>query len=226
MLAPYYDPEWQIWMCSPDNVMTKPPRIDAWFELHGDLGWENPPRWENPYIDWLNNQKFDLYVQLTKLFPRGIPFPKKDMVKRFGSYWFTSTFAWMMALAITKKPEVIGFWGADMAETTEYYHQRAAIIYFAQVAAQENISVYSPPECDILRPPPLYGYSTSSPMGRKLAIREREVRARLNETLSRKANITRECDQEIDHLTGALDNLDYIRKVWTGEPPEGMNEDA
>lgn len=226
MLAPYDDPDWLIWMCSPDNVATKPPRVDAWFELHGDLGWENPPRWEQPYIDWLNSQKFDLYVQLTDLFPRGIAFPKEDMVKRFGPYWFTSTFAWMMAFAITKDPEVIGLFGADMAESVEYAKQRPAIIYLAQAAAQQNIRIYTPPESDLLQPPPLYGYSVTTPMGRKLAVREREVKERLNDVKARKVRLVRELDQEIDHLTGALDDLDYVRSTWTGEPPEGMDTDA
>lgn len=226
MLAPYNDPDWQIWACSPDNVTIGMPRIDAWFELHGDLDWERPPRWEFPYINWLNEQKFDLYVQRTDLFPRGIAFPKEDMVKRFGTYWFTSSFAWMMAFAITKGPEVIGLFGADMAETVEYRAQRPAMIYFAQVAAQENIGIYAPPESDVLRPPPLYGYSVSTPMGRKLAVREREVRERLNDVKARKTRLVRELDHEIDHLTGALDDLDYVRTNWTGEAPEGMDNDA
>ncbi len=221
MLAPYDDPDWLIWACSTDNA-NKLPRVDAWFELHGDLGWANPPPWEHNYIAWLNAQPFDLYVQLTELFPKGIPYPKEEMVKEFGPYWFTSTFAWMMALAITKKPEVIGLFGADMAASTEYGSQRPAIIYFSQVAAQQNIAVYAPPESDVLQSPPLYGYSMATPMGRKLAIRDREIKERLAEVQARRQRIVQSLDQEIHHLTGSLDDLDYVRSNWTGETPKGM----
>jgi hypothetical protein len=225
MLAPYEDPEWQIWACSTDNA-GKLPRVDAWFEIHGDLGWENPPAWEAGYIAWLNDQDFDLYVQLLDLFPKGIKYPKEEIVKRFGPYWFTSTFAWMMALAITKKPEVIGLFGVDMAASTEYYSQRPALVYFSQVAAQDNIAIYSPPESDVLQPPPLYGYSVSTPKGRKLAIRAREIRERLANVTAKRQRVTQALDQEIHHLTGSLDDLDYIQSCWTGEFPKGMDTDA
>src|SRR3981189_2150960 len=38
MLAPYNDPSWKIWACSPGN-MNVLPRVDVWFELHSDLLW-------------------------------------------------------------------------------------------------------------------------------------------------------------------------------------------
>lgn len=218
MLAPYDDPDWKIWTCSPDNV-GKLPRVDAWFEIHGDLDWENPPKWEASYIPWLNEQDFTLYVQLTKLFPKGVAYPKEDMVKEFGPYWFTSTIAWQMALAIHQGVETIGLYGMDMATRWEYVNQRPAIIYFAQVAAQRGISVYAPPECDVLNPPPLYGYSVTTQMGRKLHIRDRELRGRVAAALERKQRIVQELDQEIHNCTGALDDLDYIKQIWTGEAP-------
>jgi hypothetical protein len=225
MLAPYDDPDWEIWACSTDNA-GKLPRVDAWFEIHGDLGWENPAQWEAGYIAWLNDQPFKLYAQLPEIFPKAEIFPKEEMVKLFGPYWFTSTFAWMMALAITKKPEVIGLWGCDMAASTEYYTQRPALIYFAQVAAQQNISIYVPPESDVLQPPPLYGYSVSTLMGRKLAVREREIKERLAEVKAKRQRLVQGLDQEIHHLTGSLDDLDYVRSVWTGETPKGLDSDA
>src|SRR5713226_4715918 len=33
MLAPFNDPSWKIWACSPGN-MNALPRVDTWFELH------------------------------------------------------------------------------------------------------------------------------------------------------------------------------------------------
>lgn len=218
MLAPFDDPEWIIWACSPDNAGILP-KVDAWFELHGDLGWENPPKWERRYIDWLNDQSFDLYAQDQTLFPKAKIYPKKEMVEKFGPYWFTSTAAWMMALAIDHKAEVIGLYGLDMATRWEYIAQRPAMIYFSQVAAQHEIPVYTPPECDVLQPPPLYGYSVAAGLGRKLFVREREIKARLAEAVAKKQRVVQELDQEIHHLTGTLDDLDYTQLIWTGETP-------
>src|ERR1700719_2764774 len=86
MLAPFDDNSWEIWTCSPDNV-GKLPRITRWFELHGDLGWENPPEWEEKFINWLNSQDFPLYVQLKHLFREdSIRFPYEELTKEFGTY--------------------------------------------------------------------------------------------------------------------------------------------
>src|SRR5580698_10373126 len=35
MLAPFNDPSWKIWACSPGNMNTLP-RVDVWFELHSN----------------------------------------------------------------------------------------------------------------------------------------------------------------------------------------------
>lgn len=218
MLAPYDDESWEIWTCSPDNA-GKLPRVNRWFEIHGDLGWENRQEWEIKFIDWLNNQDFKLYVQLTHLFREdAIQFPYEELVNEFGTYWFTSTFAWMMALAIKEGAAEIGIFGADMAANTEYGFQRPGMRRFIEFAEDRKIKVIAPMESDILQPPPLYGYSVSTPMGKKLAIREREILKRVTDLRSRRERAIREFDHEIDHLVGALDQLDYDIKTWTGEP--------
>src|SRR5882672_892663 len=38
MLSPFNDPSWKIWACSPGNMGIMP-RVDAWFEIHGNLHW-------------------------------------------------------------------------------------------------------------------------------------------------------------------------------------------
>ena len=38
LLAPYQDPAWTIWACSPGNMNTIP-KADVWFELPGIVSW-------------------------------------------------------------------------------------------------------------------------------------------------------------------------------------------
>jgi hypothetical protein len=218
MLAPFDDDSWEIWTCSPDNV-GKLPRITRWFELHGDLGWENPPEWEEKFINWLNSQDFPLYVQLKHLFREdSIRFPYEELTKEFGTYWFTSMFSWMMAFAIKEGAKEIAIFGADMAASSEYERQKPSMRRFIEFAEERQIKVSAPPESDILQPPPLYGYSISTPMGRKLAIREREILKRVEGLRQRREHAIRQFDHDIDHLVGALDQLDYAINTWTGEP--------
>src|SRR5882724_13388828 len=52
MLAPYNDPSWTIWACSPGN-MNALPRVNVWFELHSNLLWPEHESYGKPYIEWL-----------------------------------------------------------------------------------------------------------------------------------------------------------------------------
>lgn len=220
LLAPYDDKAWTIWGCSENNARILP-RVDAWFELHADLMWGNPAKWEVPYIEWLNAQTFKLYAQRKDLFQNAIEFPKGKMLELFGPYWFTSTLAWMMAYAITLKPSEIGLYGIDMAHPSEYGFQKPAMLHFMDIAARNGIQVYVPEESDLLRPPPLYGYSIGTDMGRKWEVRRREVAARVQALQAKRSSLVdqrEECDRQIIHLQGVLDQLDYDITTWSGEP--------
>jgi hypothetical protein len=127
-------------------------------------------------------------------------------------------FTWMMAFAIKEGAKEISIFGADMAADSEYGYQKPAMRRFIEFAEAKNIKVSAPPESDILQPPPLYGYSVSTPMGRKLAIREREVLQRVKDLRVRREQMISQMNHDIDHLVGVLDELDYAINTWTGGP--------
>ena len=124
MLAPFSDPSWTIWACSPGN-QGQLPRVDAWFEIHGtNLLWPQNEHYGKPYIEWLKQQKFPIYMQDQTLVPNAVTYPMKEMVKEFGPYFFTSSFAWMMARAMKQEAKEIALYGIDMASRDEYILQR------------------------------------------------------------------------------------------------------
>lgn len=210
-LAPFNDPSWQIWACSPDN-MNVLPRVDAWFELHGDLGWAKYQHWARPYLEWLNAQTFPIYAQDQSFIPRARIFPHQRLLREFGCFFFTSSFAWMMAFAIASGAKEIAIFGIDMATNDEYAKQRPGFQHFIDLAVKRGIKVMAPNESDILQPPPLYGYDIATPIGRKLHVRRDEITAKVEA-------MTKERDQlnaHILHLKGALDDLDYVMSIWTG----------
>src|ERR1017187_4219531 len=130
MMAPYTDPSWTIWACSPGNQGVLP-KVDAWFEIHGtNLLWPENKHYGEPYIAWLKEQKFPVYMQDQTLVPNAVPLPKAELIKEFGPYFFTSSFAWMMALAMTKGAKEIALFGIDMASRDEYILQRPGAYYF------------------------------------------------------------------------------------------------
>jgi len=211
LLAPFADPSWKIWACSPDNA-GKLPRVDLWFELHGDLGWPEYQHWAVPYLAWLNEQSFPVYAQDQSFIARATTFPKPELIRRFGCYFFTSSFAWMIAYAIAEGATDIGLFGIDMSTDDEYLRQRPGFQHFLMLAMSMGIKIMAPNESDILQPSPLYGYSVATPIGRKLEVRKKELHARI-EALKAQRN---QIDWQITHLSGAADDIDYVISVWTG----------
>src|SRR5262245_15109338 len=128
LLAPFSDPSWKIWACSPGNMNTIP-RWDAWFEVHGNLLWPECKAYGEPYLAWLKQLKTPLYMQDQSLVPNALTFPKGELLKEFGPYFFTSSFTWMMAFAIMQGAKEVALYGIDMASHDEYIIQRPGAYY-------------------------------------------------------------------------------------------------
>jgi hypothetical protein len=209
MLAPFGDPEWTIWGTSPGNQNILP-RVDAWFEMHCNLLWPQYKHYGETYIKWLNEVKFPVVAQDQRLVKNAIVYPLQKMLKRFGPYFFTSTFAWVMAYAIDAGVEAMGLYGVDMSSRDEYIQQRNGGQYFLQMARNAGIQVIIPDESDLEQPPPLYGYSDATPFGRKMATREQEVRERITQ-LEQQLN---PLQQQLIYMRGALEDIQYFRQVY------------
>lgn len=223
MLAPFADPAWTIWGSSPGNggdPGSRPdalPRLpDAWIEMHANFLWpEYRFVYGEQYVKWLNEKTFPLLAPIDResskaMFPRAQLFPWRMLVKEFGHDFFTSTFAWMMAYAIFVGAKEIALYGVDMSSKDEYILQRPGGKFFKYIAEKRGIKVTIPAESDLAQPTPLYGIFESTPMGRKLSERKREVTGRIQG-----------CDQRIGqanaektYLQGALENIDYDINVW------------
>src|SRR4029078_4565121 len=78
--------------------------------------------------------------------------------------FFQSQPSYMMALAITLKPQKIGLWGIDMAAADEYGTQRPGMHFFIIEAKKRGIEVVAAAQSDILQPIPAYAFKEFSPM--------------------------------------------------------------
>lgn len=229
-LAPFADASWQIFGCSP-GAYPVVQRVTAWFELHR---WEPPvigradqqKPWFSPeYCAWMAKQPCVWMYDVVPEIPNSRKFPAQELVAKYGSYFFTSSIAWMLAAALediqadrrenkNRAPDEkdhIGLWGVDMAANEEYADQRPGCQFFVQLAYQLGIEVHIPPESDLMAAPLLYGISESSHMVIKLTERRRELTNRLNNIRATKDSVVR----EEAFVTGALDDLDYMFKTWT-----------
>lgn len=206
MLAPFNDPGWEIWACSPMNYEL--PRVDAWFELH-NLDRKLIPGNE-PYSDALKRHDRVYVAYPDKRLPDAIQFEPVPLVDKYTEYFFTSSIAWMMAFAIQQKPSCIGLWGVDMSAHEEYAYQRPGCQFFIREAAMNGIEVMLPPQSDLAEPMPVYAYKEFWPMYHKMQASKKE----LEERLAHHAKQEKKHEQQRLVIQGAIDYQNYVNNTW------------
>lgn len=246
-LAPFGDPSWKIWACSP-AVYPQAPRVDAWFEIHrwepGEVGKPATQKgWLSPeYVQWMGRQQCPVWMERpVPEIPNSMAIPWQQLCRKYGAYNFTSTLAYMFAMAIDAigddrsvrdvdgpVDDSIGLWGVDMSAHEEYGYQRAGMQFLIQLAANLDINVVLPPESDLLQHPPLYGISESWPVHIKLMERHRELKQRVDMLTGQIAS----AEREKTYIQGALDDVTYMMGTWVnveGNPAfnlKAIQEDA
>lgn len=219
-LVPWHDQTLELWACSP-GAAGHLKRVDRFFELHR---WEPGKAWfPVDYMTWLANCRCPVYVFDMAMAPTvktAELYPKEPMVQRFGPWFFTSSVAWMLAMAISEGVSEIYFYGVDMSADEEVYsQQKAGCHFFISVARAMGIRVIAPPESDLMRPTRLYGYCELDPMHIKLLVRSQEYKDRL----AAKQVEAQRAHEEICFLQGCLADNEYHLKTWvTDQQSEQM----
>ena len=209
-LAPFANEKWAMCGCSP-GVYGVAPRAEAWVELHR---YEPGQPWFSPeYCQFLHNFRGPVWVAEERPeIPNSVVLPLADLIVKYSPYFFTSSLAYMMAMAIECGFKRIGLFGVDMAAASEYKDQRLGCQYFAIIARAHGIEVGVPPESDLFRPSPLYGVSEVSHARIKMLARRRELEGRVNNALAAQA----QAKDEALYLRGALEDLEWAEMDWMG----------
>jgi hypothetical protein len=127
--------------------MGKLPRCDKWFELHPESKFESYERVIPGYMEWLKRPGTVLQEN----------FPKDYLARLFGKFFFyEGQAAWLLAYAISLKPDTIGIWGVECID--RYAPQRLAVQHFIQVAYDHGIKIVLPEGCTLLEARPFYGF--------------------------------------------------------------------
>lgn len=238
--APFGDPSWEIWACSP-GAYPHLSRVDEFWEVHrwepgviGKAATQKP--WFSPeYVAWMKLQKRVWVADPAALaeIPNGRMLPWGELVAIYGHYCWTSSIAYMLAMAIEKikaaravrtvpEEDVIGLWGVDMAANEEIYSgQRSACQWFIQVLVGLKIQFVVPPESDLLVPSPMYGVVETHHRHIKYTERLRELEGRLSQVRVQKASF----EQNEMFLQGAIDDMRYHLTMWMHEGEDSLSFD-
>lgn len=172
MMAPFEDPKWKIYACSPHNFeQRRLPRIDEWFEVHPRI---SDATRAYPYLKYLETLPHVWFRDEESLphFPGGHRYPDEEMKERFGPFFHTSSIALMMMRAIVECERMhaegimpnpaIGLFGIMQMHPTEYAYQRPGIQALVWEATRPDrvglgrprIRVLAPDISGLFEPPP------------------------------------------------------------------------
>ena len=191
--APVGDPVMEVWGLN-DTAKEYLPRQSVHFDLHARSWWENPLNRGDDYVDWLKRFTGPIYSwQQQPDIPTMVAYPRAEMEAKFPRKYFTSSAAWMLALAISQlEPgDTLLLYGCDMGQSSqwEYIRQRTGIEYYLGVAEGRGINVVLPPECPLLHGD-MYGVDdlaapfkalSRSRLEQAIALTQRE-KSKINET--------------------------------------------
>lgn len=153
MLAPFDDPEWQIWVLG--NQTHQYPRFDRIFEMHDDLSFAHadyPSNLARQGVPVVVGEGFPLQADNVEVFPFAAA------IETFGGPYLTSSAAYMAAYAILNGATHIGVWGVDMSiADCEYFHQRPCFEAWLGYAKGRGIEVTVHEHSPVLRNRYLYG---------------------------------------------------------------------
>lgn len=239
-LAPYDDPDWEIWGCNHVFAQEGVKRIDVGFEIHDleeleikyaaieEVGWpgyleqlaELPTVWmKEEHADVPGSKRFPI-EHLRLEFPYFEEFaeplsPNGPRPNRARTT-FKSTLSYMVAMAILAKPQRLAVYGVDMIVDFEWGFQRHNMQFLLGWAAGTGIDVLIPAECALMKEEDgieLYAYEHNiAPYAKVIAA----LKASLHKIDERYNVLRRENEHHavrMDQIDGALIELRAFRKL-------------
>lgn len=151
--APYDNPHWEIWICNEGHAS----RFDRAWEMHPlevqtqrELGWLRECK-KPVYLLELDRERV----------PNGVRYPIEKILSITGTRdYFTSTFAYQIALAIYEDFEEIGLWGVPFfrGSPREQTVERGCLEWWLGLAEGKGIKVTTAKSDKLIYHPHRYGY--------------------------------------------------------------------
>jgi len=213
-------PEVQRWgLGGAYKILTK---VDRYFEVH-TRAWNlrRAGKLYFQYLAFLQHGDFPVVMlEVDETIKNSVAFPMQEMCDYFFKgerAYFSSTVAYMLAMAIMERPKEIKLFGIDMASMMEYAHQRAGCEYFIGWARAEGIQVTIPSSSPILKAP-IYGQRrdhkvTQDTLMERLGVLQAEEKTIVEQLVSKRAQIL-----ECQYWMGQEQGLAATEKIPQGAP--------
>lgn len=206
-LAPFGQADWEVWGLN-ELYADLPPAAtaDRWFAMHSWAHQQGSTR-DPDHWQWLQRCGKPVYMLRPHPdVPTSVAYPLDQAVRTFGAY-FTSSPAYMVALAILEGYEELALYGLEMANDEEYAHQRPCVEYLLGWARGRGCTVSIPRGSCVLQAPSLYGYEQHAPG----AFDTDALKARITALQTKQGEV----QQQLAALAGAKRELEVLARALT-----------
>ena len=202
-LAPFDSSVHEIWALN--QLYRHIPRAERWFDIH--TNYDEHVVEGTDHIGWLEKCPIPVYMnEYRKQYQTSVRYPIEGVIEFFGRDYFTSTIAFMIALAIYEGFEVIDVYGVDLIVGTEWETQRQCAEYYIGWARGAGIEVHIPAASSLLTQRFRYGYQVDSNDligAQDFAVRHTRVKERRDQLQTHLAlmdGALQECDWEYGEI--------------------------
>lgn len=218
-LAPWDDPDWEVWGLN--QLYRHTPRVTRHFDIH--LEWEKDNVEGTDHRGWIKEageQGIPCYmVNPDPNLPSTVRYPIEEVIESTGIDYFTSTIAFELALAVHLGFSEIGIFGVDLIVSQEYSEQKACCEFWCGYAHAKGINVRIPSQSALLTQQYRYGYESEPSWG---PLHMNEVEGRIEHlSTERTKHITL-----VNAIDGALAENErwFVRKMKDQLPEERMKQ--
>jgi len=189
-------------------------RMTRWFQVHP---WEEMVARQKPelqHLEWMKTTSLPVYLEELnpEEVPTGVEYPYQEVCNDLGGTYLTSAIAFMLALAIHEKFELVKILGVDLNSNTEYADQRPCLEYLIGRAVERGIDVWLPPACPLLQGP-MYAKSAM--------VSTSHINRRMGDLI----NIASSDKDNLQEIQGALKELrGILPQIEKGKSRDGIQE--
>ena len=220
-LAWYDDPDCEIW--GVNQLYRFIPRADRWFQIHKD--WNDRNKWANgtDQEKWLREAPIPSYmIEPMPGIPNSVAYPIDWVKERLGLAgdtdlpgsgldYFTSTIAFMYALAIAEGFEHIGIYGIDLIIGREYFFEKSCVEFYMGIAHGRGIHIHRPENSALLWQSHRYGYEPEPNYGFYSLKRLSERAAQLRKQVT-------QLRDDVHRADGAILEAQWVVQRLAGNP--------
>ena len=169
-LAPFDDPEFDIWVFNEAGNAEWCKRYDAVFQMHEPEIYQGHNTKDPHHWEWLQRKhNRPVYMQeIDPLVPDSVRFPLEDAIALVGVQMFPTTFAYMAALAVLQGYERVELYGLELSATEYQYQANGYLFWFGFLRGRlgaENVDSAVLHVGSNIFNVPLYGYEGNFALG-------------------------------------------------------------